>query len=771
MTATANTVESQARSAAQIVLAGRVQGIGLRPSIARFAEKLSLVGYVINSLDGVEVHVEGPADDVDQFQRDLGTHLPAAVELSSVQSVRVELLGCKTFAVRQAVRPSSDHDAAGWSTPVPSDIVACDKCLAEVHNATNRRHAYALTSCTDCGPRYSIIKRMPYERAQTSMSGFPLCVACRREYETGSDRRFHAQTNACPNCGPHIWLRDDKDRIVAHQTDAVRAAASSIVDGRIVALRGLGGYQLLVDATSEEAVQRIRERKQRYGKPLAVMVASLDEAEALATLDEGERALLRSPAGPIVVAAIREDAVLASSVTAGLNSIGLMLPTTPLHWLLLDALKRPLVCTSANTEGNPLVYQPDVASHDMRHLADVMLEHSRPIHRPVDDSVVRVMAGESATIRMARGFAPLPLNVDCDQPLVALGGQQKTSIALSSGAQAVLGPHIGDLNTVAARERFVEQVGALSEFYGVGNGQFVCDRHPEYFTTVWAEGQAGRPLRVQHHHAHVVAGMLERGWLDRQVLGVSYDGTGYGADGTIWGGEFLLATATGFERIGSLRPFPLPGSERAIREPWRVAASLVREAAGDEEAARLVFRAGDAQSLLPILRNPRLSISTTSVGRLFDGVATLVLGIEHCQFEGQAAMLLESACDVTASGRYDMAIEGAAIKRLDWRALVRQVLRDRAVGVSPGVMAMRFHRGLASATFNLCRIHSSLPVVLGGGVFQNRVLVELLADRFATTNQPLGLPGMIPTNDGGLAAGQLAVAAALTQQRKTDSCV
>jgi hydrogenase maturation protein HypF len=362
-------------------------------------------------------------------------------------------------------------------------------------------------------------------------------------------------------------------------------------------------------------------------------------------------------------------------------------------------------------------------------------------------------------IRLARGYAPLPLELATDGAMVALGGHQKTSLALGNGAQAVLGPHIGDLDTVATRQRFVEQLADLSELYGMAEYQVACDQHPEYFTTAWAENRSGRPVRAQHHHAHIVAGMLEHGWLDRQVLGVSFDGTGYGADGAVWGGEFLLATAAGFQRIGHLRPFSLAGGERAVREPWRVATALARETLGDADAARLAWQTGDARSLLPVLRSPRLSPTTTSAGRLFDGVAALVLGVEQCEFEGQAAMWLEAACDLSAHGQYDILVDGGRPQQLDWRPLVRQVLCERSAGVSPAAMAMRFHRGLADAIFRFCRIHSPLPVVLGGGVFQNRVLVERLAEQFAETRQPLGLPGLIPPNDGGLAAGQLAIAA------------
>jgi hydrogenase maturation protein HypF len=773
MTAIISTLESPPRIAARLTLAGRVQGIGVRPAVVRCAQQLSLTGYVGNSHAGVVIHVEGPATDVARFEHELRGQLPTAAEISSLRSSRVELMGFETFVVAQAADlPSSvgaSSTPAALSTRVPTDMAVCRECSSEVRSAADRRHGYPFTSCTNCGPRYSIIARMPYERSHTSMSEFPLCDFCRVEYQSSADRRFHAQANACPRCGPQVWLRD-VDQVLARGQDAMRAAATAIRDGRIVALRGLGGYQLLVDATSQEAVERLRRRKRRRGKPLAVMAASLEEALRIACLDEDERRLLCSPPAPIVVADSRGDARLAASVNEDLHTIGLMLPTTPLHEMLLNAVQRPVVCTSGNVDGEPLVYEIDAASVQLQGVADVWLEHDRPILRPIDDSVVRVMAGRAVTIRLARGYAPLPLDLHFEEPLLAMGGHHKTSIALSNGAQAVLGPHVGDLDSIASRQRYAEQVDALSDLYGIDTCQLACDLHPEYFTTQWAENRRHAVERVQHHHAHIAAGMMEHGWLDRQVLGVAFDGTGYGMDGTIWGGEFLLSTATGFDRVGHLRPFSLPGGERAVRQPWRVATALVRDAAGDDEAARLVFHTGDAESLLPILQRPRLSPVTTSAGRLFDGVAALVLGVEQCQFEGQAAMFLEAACDRSAVGHYDIPIQSGHPKQLDWRPLVHRILCDRAAGVSRGAMAMRFHRGLADAIADFCGCYAALPIVFGGGVFQNRVLVELLAERFAGTGQLIGLPGLIPPNDGGLAAGQLAVAATVIRQRRTNSC-
>lgn len=761
------TIANQQKStvAVQLTLYGRVQGIGLRPAVARRAVELDLAGHISNTTQGVRLIVEGPVDDVQHFEREFDAHLPkgACIEKSEREITNVSALTGFEIIEGETEGP--------LSTQVPPDIAVCEECLSEIAKPEDPRFHYPITSCTNCGPRYSIIKSMPYERTQTSMSEFALCDSCQTEYQSPDDRRFHAQTNACPECGPHIWCEDTLGQQVAHQSNAIKAAATALKQGQIVAMRGLGGYQFLVDATSELAVKKLRQRKHRYAKPLAVMVSSLLEAEKLCHLEESERCELTSPAAPIVLLQSHSHFGLASNINPGLNTLGLMLPTTPLHWLLLQHCHFPLVVTSANREGEPLAYQRENISSELKLIADLWLEHDRPIERPIDDSVVRCMSGHRVTIRLARGLAPLPLELESSVPQIALGGHQKTALALSNGRQSILGPHIGDLDSLASCERYQEQLQTLKQLYDVSQCSLVCDTHPDYFTSQWAAQQSVPLEMVQHHHAHIVAGMLEQGWLDRQVLGVAFDGTGWGDDSTIWGGEFLLSTASSFTRVAHVRPFRLPGGERAMREPWRVAVSLVTQAAGAEVASRLKLNTEQVGPLLKIMNSKRLSPQTTSVGRLFDGVATLILGIEHCDYEGQAAMLLEAVCDQTETGCYEIPLQAGNFIQLDWRPLISQILKDRDAGVSPAVMAMRFHRGLARAIALLCSQFAPMPVVLGGGVFQNRCLVELLLEEFKQNGQSLGLPGVIPPNDGGLAAGQLAVAISRRKQKGANRCV
>ncbi|RMG35758.1 MAG: carbamoyltransferase HypF [Planctomycetota bacterium] len=757
--------------ARRLLLTGRVQGVGLRPAIARLAADLGLCGSVANCSDGVEVRIEGSPAAVEAFQRRLPERLPAGAELAAVTAEEVVPRGTAGFVIE---RGSTDGPLA---TSVPPDRAVCETCLSEVRDATDRRFGYAFTSCTDCGPRYSIIVRMPYERADTTMQGFTLCPRCAEEYTTPGDRRFHAQTNACPTCGPRVWL-ENAEGAVAAGTEAVAQAARAIRNGRIVALRGIGGYQLLCDATDDVAVRRLRERKGRPAKPLAVMVDGPRSAERLAELDERARRVLCGLANPIVLVPARPAAPLAASVHPGVRDIGLLMPTTPLHALLLKSCGRPLVCTSGNREGEPLVSEVAAARRKLARVCDLWLHHDRPIAHPIDDSVVRMIGDRAVTLRLARGLAPLPLDGATALiaegrsagPVVALGGQMKSAVAWWNGAQAVLGPHLGELDVLPVRERFERHLEAMHELYRFRAERLVHDAHPEYFTSLWAARRSDVVRRaVQHHHAHVVAGMLEHGWLDREVFGVAFDGTGYGVDGTIWGGEFLLCTVAGFRRVGHVRGFRLPGGEAAVREPWRVAVAMLAEVTGAEDAAEWLSRRWadvDPRRFDGVRRVAAVGAFAprcTSAGRLFDAVAALTLGIDRVDFEGQAAMLLESVADEDAAGRYAFAVRpcrwhaGRDCLELDWAPVLAGVLGDCRRGVHPGAIAMRFHRAVAGAIADVANRFRGTPVVLSGGVFQNRLLTECVIEAFGDAPS-LGRPGVIPPNDGGLAAGQLMVA-------------
>lgn len=738
-----------------LVLRGLVQGFGVRPTIYRLATELALTGCVKNTSRGVEIQLEGEAPALDQFQQRLVDEFPRGARLDDLDSEPSQLRGRTDFTI---LRQRADGPLVAQ---MPVDLAVCPECLQEVGDPNDRRVGYPLTSCTLCGPRYSIIRAMPYEREDTTMRRFAFCDPCQAEYTTPDDRRFHAQTNACDDCGPHVWLVDSNDRQIGQKDQAIRVAAAALAEGKIVALRGLGGYQLLVAATDERSVRRLRERKGRPAKPLAVLVESLVDAERCARLSDLERRRLASSQNPIVLCRARSDSPLAASVHPGLDCVGLLLPTTPLHWLLSHASGRPLVCTSGNTDSQPLDYQADRAERNLRGVADLWLHHDRPIERPIDDSVERIIAGRPVTFRLARGAAPLVLDLLAERPILATGGHLKAAAAWTNGAQAVLGPHLGDLDSLAVRERFAQEIVGWKRLYNFDPCEIVHDLHPDYFTTGWAADQSLPTLAVQHHHAHVVATMLEHGWLDRTALGASWDGTGYGTDATIWGGEFLICTATLFERFAHLRPFQLPGGEQAVLQPWRTAVAVLRQALGPDGQRAVTFDGVPPKlfdQVSQIADNPRLAPTTTSAGRLFDAAAAIALGVEQVQFEGQAAMRLEAAADPTADGAYPLPLTEGKPLQLDWRPLFAALVADKRAHTAPGVIATRFHRTLAQGVAAVFRLRPDLPRVLTGGVFQNRLLTEMVVALLDGDSQPLALPGAIPPGDGGLAAGQLAAA-------------
>lgn len=757
--------------ACRMTLHGQVQGVGLRPALARLAVELQLSGTVANSSAGVVVQLEGTLGQIRMFQACLEEQGSFFRPLSVADEQFCQPAGHSGFRILESLADGP------LMTRVPPDQATCATCLTEVSSDRDRRSGYEFTSCTDCGPRYSIIDAMPYDRCRTSMSRFELCRPCGDEYRSPDDRRFHSQTNACPTCGPVCQS--------AGNAESIDSAASSVLAGKILGLKGLGGYQLVVDATSREAIDRLRRRKQRPSRPLAVMVQTLAEAESLADLTDVEKAMLSSPTRPIALVKVNQGSSSSTlcheAIHGGLQEIGLFLPTTPLHFLLLRHVGRPVVVTSGNQEGDPLALTHADAERDLSEVADVWLHHNREIVRPIDDSVVRVMAGRSVTVRNARGLAPLPLPAlehfarkrvaETGEPLppvLAVGGHQKNAVALFNGHQAILGPHTGDLDSLMTRQRFCDYVENLQSLYRCEPRWIVHDVHPDYFSTRWAQTRAAATQSVQHHFAHVVSGLVQQDWLDREVLGVAFDGTGAGTDGTVWGGEFLQATIDGFRRVAHLRPFRIPGGEAAILEPWRLGVSLLT-AAGESSSvdgfARRWKRSLHAGAVASLASSSH-SVETTSAGRLFDGVASLILGLADSGFDGQPAMLLESAADTLVTTAYELPLDDSM--QLDWRLTVRQILRDVREGKSPGVMATKFHRGLARGVASVCH-RFDLPVVLTGGVFQNRLLTEWLLEELQSWHGEVACHSTIPPNDGGLAAGQLAIALAKLSRQQMES--
>ncbi|MCA9010779.1 MAG: carbamoyltransferase HypF [Planctomycetaceae bacterium] len=775
--------------ARQILLDGGVQGFGVRPAIAKLALRLQLHGWVVNTADGVLIQLEGFDSAIEDFCAQLASELPLLPHFQIHHVISVPVAGLKTFHIRE--QPESGVTAVD----VPADRAMCRDCHRELTDPSDRRFGYAFSSCTACGPRYSIIRSMPYDRHDTAMAAFRLCAACETEYRDLDNRRCHAQTIACAECGPRLWFESAATSGSCTGQDAIFAAAEIVRTGGVLALKGIGGYQLLCDAANAAAVKRLRERKQRPSKPFAIMLRHppglFSPAASEKVADWPDEGVFTSPSNPILISEKTWQNPIASNVSPRMNSLGVMLPTTPLHALLLDELKTPLVVTSGNRESEPLVFTETAARRSLEGIADGWLHHDREIERPVDDSVVRVIAGRPVTIRAARGIAPLRLPFQTRHSILAVGGQQKVACALSNSRQVVLGPHIGDMTSTAVRQRFVEQTCALQELYGALPTVIAHDLHPDYFTSRWAADQGHRTIAVQHHHAHIVSGMLQQELLDERVLGVAFDGTGYGTDGTIWGGEFLLATRLNFERVASLRPLILPGGEAAIREPWRVAVALL-DAAVPQIAAREIFeflhrqaaitdRLYGTPETLPTLeqiRNvqhlvrSRIGPQTSSMGRIFDGVASLVFGMSTADFEGAPAMFLEAVCDHSESHPFeqfpDTLLESSttAPLQIDWRPVVHQVFISIQAGDPVSLIAHQFHRAMARATGLVAQQFPEYPVVLSGGCFQNRLLTELTMKELEQQSRRVVPPGTIPPNDGGLAAGQLAIAAAILESEE-----
>ena len=714
----------------RIHLEGAVQGVGFRPFVYRLARELGLTGWVRNSNSGLTVEVEGAAISLTSFVDRLERERPAPAVVVASQVAWIDPQGSHEFTI------DASDDGEPPTAAVLPDLATCPECLHELLDTANRRFGYPFTNCTLCGPRYSIVQDIPYDRQNTTMRGFTMCAECSREYATPADRRFHAQPNACPRCGPQLAL-------------TLAGAARALGSGRIVALKGIGGFQLLCDAGDADAVARLRARKHRDEKPFAVMMPDLAAAHRYCRISAQEEALLSSRAAPIVLLDPLPGG-LAANVAGSSAYLGVMLPYSPLHHLLLRAWPHPVVATSGNRSDEPIATGNEEAQRRLAEIADVFLQHDRPIARPCDDSVARVVHGRPSLIRRARGYVPMPVMVPAELPrALAVGAHLKSTVAIALGRQVVLSQHLGDLETAEARRAFTGAIDDLCRLYRFRPELVVCDLHPDYASTAWARA-SGLPVRaVQHHHAHAAACAAENG-VKGAYLAAAWDGSGCGLDGTIWGGEFFLAGCDGFERIAHLRPFRLPGGEAAVREGWRAAASLLYETMGpDALPPDTPHRATLARMIGQGVNAP----VTTSVGRLFDAVASLAGVARASHFEGQAAMLLERAIDgVRTAQAYPLA-DG------DWRPLVAAVVEDLARGTAPGWIAARFHNALVEWMVRVAVEAGVGQVVLTGGVFQNRYLAEHATDALEQRGFRVYTHRQVPPNDGGISLGQAVLAA------------
>ncbi len=750
----------------RIEVHGQVQGVGFRPWVFTLARAAGIRGRVWNHAEGVTIEAFGGEELLHGFARMLGNPPAPTARVHDIHCAPIPVEPVATFSV-------VDSRASGHrSLSIPPDWATCEQCRHEMQDPGDRRHGYAFINCTHCGPRYTICRDVPYDRAQTTMAAFAMCDDCRREYDDPGNRRFHAEPNACPVCGPRLTLTDAQGCPL--DGDPIAAAAVALRAGAIVAVKGLGGFHLACDATSATAVARLRSRKRRDQKPFAVMVGDLATAEQMARLDETERATLTAGERPIVLVERHPQAAVASDVAPSNSWLGLMLPYTPLHERLLAAVERPLVMTSANFADEPMVCDNARALRTLTAVADAFLMHDREIANRCDDSVARVIAGRPVVLRRGRGYVPTRLSLarPVARALLACGAHLKNAVCFAEGNAAWLGPHIGDLETDEACRAFEESVERFQRFVGIAPELIAHDLHPDYFTTRYALERNDLPrVGVQHHHAHIVACMAEHG-LSGPVIGLAWDGTGYGTDGTAWGGELLVATPASFARLATFRPSPLAGGDRAIRQVWRSALALLDQSFdSDPPLDRLpLFARIDRREVEQVRQMIAVGFNSPAahgVGRFFDAFGAIALGRTEAHYEGQVAVELTGAADLAEDRAYPYEMEAGLIAAVDLRPALREAVADLLAGRTAATVSGRFHATLVAAGIEMVRLAAQhaggLPVVLSGGCFQNARLVEGLrrglAPRFAIFSHE-----RVPPGDGGIALGQAVIADAIVRQ-------
>ena len=748
-----------ARQRLRVRIEGTVQGVGFRPFVYRVATELGLGGWVLNDSRGVLIEAEGERGALEALLNRLRTDAPPLALVERIADEVLDPTGETDFRITQS-EEGGEAEAA-----VSPDVATCDDCLAELRDPDDRRYRYPFTNCTNCGPRFTIVRGVPYDRPLTTMASFEMCERCLAEYEDPLDRRFHAQPNACPVCGPSLRLVDRAGRAVAEGNDrALEAVALALAEGRIVAVKGLGGYHLACRADDEAVVAELRASKHREDKPFALMAPSVAAALELVVLDDASGALLTSRERPIVLALRRPGAAVAHSVAPTSRELGVMLPYSPLHHLLLDDSGAALVMTSANLSDEPIAYRDEDALKRLAGIADLFLLHDRPIETRTDDSVLRMVVDRPLFLRRSRGYVPRDLPLETPRPILACGAELKNTFCLAKGGRAWVGHHIGDLENYETLRSFTEGIEHFESLFAVRPELVAHDLHPEYLSTKYAlEREGVGTIGVQHHHAHLAACLAEHGE-SGQAIGVIFDGTGYGTDGTVWGGELLVGDAHGFERAGHLHPVRMPGGERAIRQPWRMACAwLLETTEGEPPLPPLLAGAvsEDAwRKVAELAASGLASPVTTSAGRLFDAVAALCGVRAEVNYEGQAAIELEAAADPSEREAYPL--PGTDV--LDARETIRAILGDLGAGVPVATVAARFHNAVAWAAARACAEIAARDgvdvAVLSGGVFQNRLLLERTAEALEREGLRVLVPRLLPPNDGGIAFGQAAVAAA-----------
>ena len=757
-----------ATSAKRLEINGIVQGVGFRPFIYQLANRYGLKGEVANTATGVALILEGPPDRIRQFTDDLPHRKPPLAHIVEITEKPQAITGFDTFSIVKS------RGSATRQTLISPDVRVCDDCLAEMRDPDDRRFRYPFINCTNCGPRYTIIDDIPYDRPKTSVRHFTMCPQCQAEYDDPDNRRFHAQPNACPVCGPRAILHDGRGRVV-DTDDPIVEAARRIKAGRIAAVKGLGGFHLAVDATNAQAVERLRRRKHREEKPLALMCADMQRVRAIAQVSEAEEELLCSIQRPIVLLEKKIDTPIAEAVSPRNRYFGIMLPYTPLHYLLLDAGFDALVMTSANLSEEPIAIDNAEAFARLADIADDYLVHDRDIYLRSDDSIVRHAAGSMRPIRRSRGYVPVPVFLkDEVPPILACGAELKSTVCLTRGRQAFVSQHIGDLENQATDDFFRLTVNHLKRILDIDPRAVACDLHPDYMSTRYARELGDIPLvEVQHHHAHIAACLAEN-QTDGPVIGLAFDGTGLGTDNTIWGGEVLVADCRGFTRAAHLIPVPMPGGTAAIREPWRMALSHLRAAdvAVVDHPGLPFLKSIDRQQIAVLFQMMDKGINsplTSSLGRLFDAVAAMAGLRNRVAFEGQAAMELEMLADMASDDIYNgVAWTDGDSRRIRLDAVIRGVVDDVLSGRSPARISGKFHRTLIRLFTRLCvelrNAHGLNRVALSGGVFQNSILLGGMIQSLEEKGFQVYSHTLVPANDGGICLGQAVAAAAMVEK-------
>ncbi len=755
-----------AKARIKLTVRGAVQGVGFRPFVSRLASEMKVVGWVNNTPQGVLIEAEASPSTLDSFMRRLREDRPASSQIRSMQSTWLNPRGCRKFEIR----PSSHHGPC--IAEIIPDLATCPDCISEMMDPANRRYRYPFINCTHCGPRFSIIKSLPYDRANTSMEKFKMCATCQAEYDNPLDRRYHAQPNACPECGPMLSWMDARGRVLKQGGDALHSAVKALKRGRIVAVKGVGGYHLMADASNNQAVLTIRERKQRRDKPMGLLFPSLSFIKGTCAVSGMEERWLLSIESPLVLLEKLPfpSCTIAESVAPGSPWLGVMLPSNPLHHLLMLDFGIPLVATSGNLCSEPICLNEQEAMERLEGIADGFLSHDRPVVRPVDDSIVMEVLGRQMVSRRARGFAPIPVPMPpvatVVGPILAVGGHQKNTIAISVGDEAILSQHLGDLETGAANQAFVQTILDFQNLYQARPEIAAVDPHPDYHSTQYAQKSGfKRLIGVQHHVAHALACITEN-QVSLPALAVVWDGTGLGADDTLWGGEFFVINSGRASRVGHLRTFMLPGGSAAVREPRRAAIGILYEIFGSEVFKQpglfpVTAFSPRERDVLEAMLDRRLNCPTSSgMGRLFDAVASLLNVRQKTTYEGQAAMELETIIPRgEVSGKYPVpVVSQRGMFVADWQPMVESLLVDHQRDVSPGLISGKFHNGIASLIADMADLVGLNRVALSGGCFQNRHLVEKSVQILLARGHEPFWHQHIPTNDGGISLGQLAAA-------------